>query len=108
LVWDNLRGGKNTNYYVAIGRSWSSTRVFSPTQVRRKTMPVLVSASCLRLLVFLYFISKESWIAGVAGLGLGVAYYLLQKWIELAALKERLSFKKQTVRERVLTFENDL
>jgi hypothetical protein len=40
--------------------------------------------------------------------GLGVAYYLLQKWIELAALKERLSSKKQTVRERVLTFENDL
>ena len=54
----------------------SDLRLRSKNGVREKTVPMLGSASCLGLLVFLFFISPESWIAGVAGLIFGSAYYL--------------------------------
>jgi hypothetical protein len=56
----------------------SDLKLRSQKEVRKKMVPIMGSASCLELLIILFFISPESWIAGVAGLILGGAYYLLK------------------------------
>jgi len=48
-----------------------------------KKVPILGLASCLALLVFLYLVSTESWIAGAAGLTFGGAYYLMRRRLKL-------------------------
>jgi APA family basic amino acid/polyamine antiporter len=56
----------------------SDLKLRSKKEIPQKLVPILGLASCLGLLFFLYFISRESWIAGAVGLGFGVAYYLFR------------------------------
>ncbi|MGA9099138.1 MAG: amino acid permease [Methanotrichaceae archaeon] len=65
----------------------SDLKLRSKKEIRGKTVPILGSASCLGLLVFLFFISKEAWIAGIAGLVLGGAYYLFKNGSNLQSLR---------------------
>jgi amino acid transporter len=57
----------------------SDLKLRSQKKVHGKAVPTLGAASCLGLLVFLFFISPESLIAGTAGLIFGGAYYLLRR-----------------------------
>jgi APA family basic amino acid/polyamine antiporter len=61
----------------------SDLKLRSQKGVHEKMVPMLGTVSCLGLLVFLFFISPESWIAGAAGLILGGAYYLLRSGFNL-------------------------
>jgi APA family basic amino acid/polyamine antiporter len=65
----------------------SDLRLRSQKGVRKKMVPMLGAVSCLGLLVFLFFISPESWIAGLAGLILGSAYYILTSRLNLRDLR---------------------
>jgi amino acid transporter len=65
----------------------SDLKLRSQKGVHEKTVPILGSISCLGLLVFLFFISPESWIAGLAGLILGSAYYILTSRLNLRDLR---------------------
>lgn len=42
-------------------------------------VPALGAAACFALLVFVLFISPETWLVGIAALALGAAYYLIKK-----------------------------
>jgi len=46
-----------------------------------RLVPVLGAASCLALLVFIFFASSTAWIIGCAGLILGLVYYAAKKHI---------------------------
>ncbi len=63
--------------------NFSDLRLRALKKVHGKKVPVLGSVSCLALLVFLYFISPESWIAGAAGLTFGGTYYLMRRRLRL-------------------------
>ena len=73
-------------FYYALANI-SDLRLRSQKGVHEKTVPILGSVSCLGLLVFLFFISPESWIAGLAGLILGSAYYLLTSRLNRRGLR---------------------
>ena len=57
----------------------SDLKLRSQKGVREKMVPMLGAISCLVLLVFLFFVSPESWIAGAVGLIFGGAYYLIRR-----------------------------
>jgi basic amino acid/polyamine antiporter, APA family len=57
----------------------SDLKLRSQKGVRKKMVQMLGAVSCLGLLVFLFFVSPESWIAGLAGLIFGCAYYLIRR-----------------------------
>jgi APA family basic amino acid/polyamine antiporter len=42
-------------------------------------VPVLGAVTCFALLVFVLFISPETWLIGIAALALGAAYYIIKK-----------------------------
>lgn len=56
----------------------SDLKLRSQKGVHERTVPILGSISCLGLLVFLFFISPGSWIAGFVGLIFGWAYYRIR------------------------------
>ena len=42
-------------------------------------VPILGTITCLALLIFILFASREAWIIGVAGLTAGAIYYMAKK-----------------------------
>ena len=65
----------------------SDLELRSKKKVDSKTIPILGSASCLGLLIFLFFVSRDAWIAGLAGLLAGGVYYLLRSGMRFRSLK---------------------
>ncbi len=48
-------------------------------RVYPRFVPILGTASCLALLVFIFFASRQAWIIGLAGLAAGAIYYTAKK-----------------------------
>ena len=61
-------------YYVLA--NIAAFRLPAQNRSRSRLVPVLGAASCLVLLVVALFVSLQSWLLGVIGLGIGACYYL--------------------------------
>jgi APA family basic amino acid/polyamine antiporter len=57
----------------------SALRLMGAKRLYPRTVPILGTASCLALLVFILFASPKAWIIGLAGLTAGVVYYAVRK-----------------------------
>ena len=57
----------------------SALRLKDEKRLYPRFVPILGTASCLTLLVFIFFASTQAWIIGIAGLIAGVIYYAAKK-----------------------------
>ena len=57
----------------------SALRLKVERRLYPRSIPILGTISCLALLVFIFFASKQAWIIGVAGLAAGMVYYAGKK-----------------------------
>jgi len=57
----------------------SALRLKGGKRLYPRFVPILGTASCLTLLVFIFFASMQAWIIGVAGLAVGAIYYAAKK-----------------------------
>jgi APA family basic amino acid/polyamine antiporter len=57
----------------------SALRLKGEKRLYPRFVPILGTASCLALLVFIFFASTQAWIIGIAGLMAGVIYYAAKK-----------------------------
>ena len=57
----------------------SALRLKVDKRLYPRSIPILGTISCLALLVFIFFASKQAWIIGIAGLAAGIAYYAAKK-----------------------------
>jgi APA family basic amino acid/polyamine antiporter len=65
-------------FYYAFGNV-SALRLKTEKRLYPRVVPILGAATCIALLVFILFASREAWIIGVAGLTAGALYYLAKK-----------------------------
>jgi APA family basic amino acid/polyamine antiporter len=59
----------------------SALRLTGAKRLYPRVVPILGTASCLVLLVFILFASTQAWIIGLAGLLAGLVYYAIRKAI---------------------------
>jgi len=57
----------------------SALRLKGEKRLYPRFVPILGTASCLALLIFIFFASTQAWIIGIAGLMAGVIYYAAKK-----------------------------
>lgn len=62
-------------FYYALANI-AAFRLPDQSRSHSRLVPVVGAASCLALLVFALFVSLQSWLLGVIGLGVGACYYL--------------------------------
>ncbi len=66
--------------------NFSYLKLRSMKEIHGKAVPIVGFTSCLGLLIILFFISKEAWVAGIIGLILGGTYYLFRNRLNLQSL----------------------